>query len=113
MLKKGTITTHRQLLTACWAADVEALDQAVRGFATVRDVKNDCGITFFEMDGDRSLHVNVIHRHKTATAKGWSGPASMDDGFVHNRTFVTAKPDLIVRDIRAMVFSPRLKASPA
>jgi hypothetical protein len=109
MLIKGTITTRRDLLTHCWSADVATVDEAVQKFAAVRDVTNDCGISFFEMEGDRSLHVNVCHRHKTATAKGWSGPATMDQGFVHNRTFTDGDPELIVRDIRSMVFSPRLK----
>lgn len=112
MLKIGAITTQQQLLTANWSADVQALDAAVRAFADVRDVKNDCGITFFEMDGDKALHVNVTHRHKTATARGWAGPASLNDGFVHNRTFAPALPQTIVRDIRAMVFAPRLKVRP-
>ena len=111
MLKPGTITTHRQLLTPCWADEVSALDEAVRGFARVRDVKNDCGVMFFEMDGDRALHVNVTHRHRTATAKGWSGPGQLEAGYVHNRTFTGANPDRIVREIRAMVFAPRLKVT--
>ena len=109
MLKTGAITTHQQLLTNNWSADVQELETAVRAFAEVRDVRNDCGITFFELDGDKGLHVNVTHRHKTATARGWDGPASLDVGFVHNRTFDPASPETIVRDIRAMVFSPRLK----
>ena len=112
MLKIGAITTRQRLLTANWSADVEALDAAVRGFARVREVRNDCGITFFEMDGDSALHVNVTHRHRTATARGWAGPASLKDGFVHNRTFVPASAQTIARDIRAMVFSPRLKVQP-
>ena len=113
MLKTGAITTQQHLLTRNWSADVQALDATVRAFADVRDVRNDCGITFFEMDGDSALHVNVTHRHKTATARGWAGPASVRDGFVHNRKFAPAAPEAIVRDIRAMVFSPRLKVRTA
>jgi len=112
MLKTGAITTQQRLMTTNWSADVQALDEAVRAFANVRDVKNDCGITFFEMRGDAALHVNVTHRHKTATARGWAGPASLNDGFVHNRTFAPDSSPTIMRNIRAMVFAPRLKVRP-
>lgn len=107
MERKAHITTKQQLLTACWTAEVHELEKAVGEFSTHRQVTNDCGVTFFEMAGDRELHVNVCHRHRTVSAKGWAGPGNTAEGFVHNRRFSAVAPQLIVRHLRAMVFAPR------
>ena len=63
-------------------------------------------MSFFEVAGDTDLHVNVTHRHETVGVKGWSGPANLPDGFVHNRRFQDR--EVILPHIRAMVFAPRI-----
>lgn len=102
------ITTKRKLLTSFWTADVEVLETAIGRFKTDSLLANDCQIVFFEIAGDGHLHVNVIHRHATMTVSGWAGPASLPDGFVHNRTFGDVQASQMIRHIRDMVFAPRI-----
>jgi hypothetical protein len=102
------ITTKHELLTGSWTADVDALEAAIGRFKTRRPLKNDCRVVFFEIVRDERLHVNVTHRHQTAAVRGWAGPASLPDGFVHNRTFDDASPARIVRHIRDVVFAARI-----
>jgi hypothetical protein len=101
------VTTTHRLLTYAWTADVEALETAVGRFTTERSLTNDCHVVFFEI-GDGRLHVNVTHRYQTRPVKGWAGPASLREGFVHNRTFADAAPGQMVRQIRDMVFAERI-----
>jgi hypothetical protein len=101
------VTTTRNLLTASWKADVQALESAVARFTLDRPLPNDCVVAFFEIAGDQHLHVNVTHRHQTTAVRGWAGPASLPEGFVHNRRFGDAPPGQMTRHIRDMVFADR------
>ena len=96
-----TITATHKLATESWTADVEVVETAIRRF---RSSSNDCQVRLFEVAGDRHLHVNVTHKSPTTTAPGWSGPASLPQGFVHNRRF-SEPTSQIVRHIRNMVFA--------
>ena len=98
--------THK-LLTGSWTADVEAVEAAVGRFTGKRPA-NDCKIALFEIADDDRLHVNVTHKYPTRSVRGWAGPASVLEGFVHNRTFGNTKPSGIVGHIRDMVFASRL-----
>ena len=101
-----TITTTHKLLTGSWTANVEALETAVGRFRTDQARSNDCHVTLFEMVRDGHLHVNVTHKHQTKSVPGWAGPASLPQGFVHNRRFSEAEPTgRIVRHVRDMVFA--------
>jgi hypothetical protein len=99
-------TTNNTLQSGYWSCDVTALEHAIGMLAATRPLTNDCRVSFFEVAGDTDLHVNVTHRHETVAVKGWSGPASMPDGFVHNRRFQDRQS--ILPHIRAMVFAERL-----
>jgi hypothetical protein len=101
-----TITTTHKLLTDTWTANVEALETAVGRFRADPAPSNDCHIVLFEMVRDRHLHVNVTHKYPTKSVPGWAGPASLPQGFVHNRTFSGTEPTgQIVRHVRDMVFA--------
>jgi hypothetical protein len=102
------ITTAQRLLTKAWTADVQALEGAIGRFTSGRRPTNDCRVVFFEIARDAHLHVNVTHRHETRTARGWTGPAALPEGFVHNRMFGDASPKQIVRTIRSMVFAAEI-----
>ena len=100
------ITTTHKLLTTSWTADVEAVETAVGRFRADHAPSNDCQIALFEIVRDGHLHVNVTHKHATKSAPGWAGPASLPQGFVHNRTFSGAQSTAqIVRHVRDMVFA--------
>jgi hypothetical protein len=102
----AAITTAHKLLTDSWTADVERIEMAVGRFTTDDATKNDCQIVCFEMIRDRHLHINVTHKYPTKNVRGWAGPASMPQGFVHNRTFGAAQTSRqIVRHVRNMVFA--------
>jgi hypothetical protein len=101
------ITTTQKLLTRLWTADVQQVEAAVGQFGAHRAVTNDCQIAFFEIDRDDQLHVNVTHKHATKSVHGWSGPAILASGFVHNRTFDGGRPRDIIGQIRRMVFAAR------
>lgn len=109
MTQNSHITTAHKLVTGSWNADVEALETAVGRFTANRLLANDCRVVFFEVAQDRHLHVNVTHRHQTRSVRGWAGPASMPEGFVHNRIFGKTSPNLMIRHIRDMVFAERVK----
>jgi hypothetical protein len=100
-------TTHR-LLTGSWTADVETLEAAVGQFKADGAMRNDCHVVFFEIVRDGHLHVNITHKYPTRTARGWAGPASLPEGFVHNRTFGDTQPSQMIRHIRDMVFAARM-----
>jgi hypothetical protein len=99
-------TTHK-LLTGSWTADVHVVEDAIGRFGPSRDVSNDCQVVLFEIVRDRHLHVNVTHKYATRTIPGWAGPAVLQSGFVHNRTFDDTTPSDIIRHIRRMVFAVR------
>ena len=105
-----TITTTHKLLTRSWTANVEDVETAVGRFRGAdHTLGNDCGVVLFEMVRDGHLHVNVTHKYPTKSAPGWAGPASLTQGFVHNRTFSDAQQiGQIVRHIREMVFASRI-----
>jgi hypothetical protein len=105
---RAQITTAHKLHTGSWTADVETLETAVGRFTENRPLTNDCRVVFFEVAQDRHLHVNVTHRHQTRAVRGWAGPASMPEGFVHNRTFAKTSPKRMIRHIRDMVFAERV-----
>jgi len=102
------ITITQNLLTSSWKAEVATLETAVGHFEVDHAVKNDCRVAFFEIARDGHLHVNITHRHPTRTPRGWAGPASLPQGFVHNRTFGDARPSQIIRHVREMVFASRI-----
>jgi len=101
----GRLTSTRKLLSASWAADVDAIETAIRCFKDEHPLAGDCEVAFFEIAADEKLHVNVTHRHMTKGVRGWAGPASTPDGFVTNRTFTTISTTRIVRHVRDMVFA--------
>ena len=103
------ITASNKLLTGSWTSVVEALERDLGRLAADRRVRtNDCRIVFFEIERDARLHVNVTHRHETMGVRGWAGPASLPQGFVHNRTFGGTQPNQIGRHIRDMVLAGRV-----
>jgi len=101
------VTTKHRLLTSAWTEDVETLETAIELFTANRPLANECHVAFFEIAGDRDLHVNVTHHHQTAAVRGWAGPARVPDGFVHNRRFGDTSSNTMIRQIRDMVFAPR------
>jgi hypothetical protein len=101
------ITTTQTLLTSSWTADVERMETAVGQFKAGA-MRNDCHVVCFEIVRDGHLHVNVTHKHPTRTVRGWAGPASLPQGFVHNRTFGDTQPSQIIRHVRDMVFAARI-----
>jgi hypothetical protein len=103
-----TVTTKHTLLTGCWKADVEALETTIRRFTADQPLTNNCHVVLFEIGRDGDLHVNVTHRYLTRPVRGWAGPGSLAEGFVHNRVFNDTPPSRIVRHIRDMVFAARL-----
>ena len=102
------VTTKHSLLTSAWSADVKTMETAVGHFTTDRPRQNDCHVAFFEIARDGHLHVNVTHKYATRAVRGWAGPASVADGFVHNRTFGDTRPSQMLRHIRDMVFAARI-----
>jgi hypothetical protein len=102
------ITTTRNLLSVSWMGDIDALEKAIRRLTSRRRLTNNCSVALFELAGDRNLHVNVTHGHRTRAPRGWAGPAVLPQGFVHNRTFGEMPSNQIVRQIGEMVFSARI-----
>ena len=100
-----TITTTRKLLTNTWTQDVDNAENAIEAFHSDSWPANDCRVVFFEIAGDDHLHVNVTHKKRTPTESGWAGPASVPEGFVHNRRFGYAQARGMVRHIRNVVTS--------
>ena len=103
--RTGRLSSTRKLLSASWAADVDAIETAMWRFEDEHPLAGDCEVAFFEIAADEKLHVNVTHRHMTKGVRGWAGPASTPDGFVTNRTFTTISTTRIVRHVRDMVFA--------
>ena len=55
------ISARHTLLSDSWKADVEALEAAIERFQTDRHPTHKCRVVFFEIGGDKHLHVNVTH----------------------------------------------------
>ena len=103
--RTGRLSSKRKLLSASWAADVDAIETAMWRFENEHPLSADCEVAFFEIAADEKLHVNVTHRHPTKEIRGWAGPAQTTDGFVTNRTFATIPTPRIARHVREMVFA--------
>jgi hypothetical protein len=101
----GRLSSKRKLLSASWAADVDAIETAMWRFENRHPLAGDCEVAFFEIAADEKLHVNVTHRRRTKGIRGWAGPADTADGFVTNRTFDPMPTMRIVRHVREMVFA--------
>ena len=84
--RRATITNNTPAGSR-WNAEVQHLELAITRIARDRPVTNDCRISFFELAGDPDLHVNVTQESRTVPVIGWSGPAAVEGGFVHNRRF--------------------------
>jgi hypothetical protein len=102
------VTTSHALLSGVWRGNVQALETAVGRFKAERPLTNDCRVVFFEIPGDRQLHVNVTHRYATKAVAGWAGPGSVPSGFVHNRRFSDTQSSQVIHHIRNMVFAARI-----
>lgn len=111
--RRGTIRSSHRLLTSSWTTDVETFEAAVARFAADSPLGNDCHVAFFEIAGDRDLHVNVTHPYPTRVEHGWAGPGRQPDGFVYNRRFADAGPREIIRHIRNMVLAARDRSNGA
>jgi hypothetical protein len=105
----GRLSSTRRLLSASWAADVDAIETAMSRFEDGHPLAGDCQVAFFEIAADERLHVNVTHRHPTKEIRGWAGPASTPDGFVTNRTFSAVPTARIVRHLRDMIFAAQAR----
>jgi hypothetical protein len=79
--------TNNTFAGSRWNAEVQELELAIAQITRSRPVTNECRISFFEMTGDPDLHVNVTQESRTGPVIGWSGPAAVEGGFVHNRRF--------------------------
>jgi hypothetical protein len=101
------IRTTRNLLTDSWKADADLVEEAIARLGEKRAVTNDCHVALFEIVGDDHLHVNVTHKYTTRRVPGWSGPAVVRTGFVHNRLFGDVQLSEIIREIRQMVLAAR------
>jgi hypothetical protein len=106
--RKLAITTKQRLLTDSWTGDVDTVETAFEQLTANSPEAERCRVVFFEIVGDPRLHVNVTHQHQTRTALGWAGPASLPEGFVHNRRFEDIRPTEMIRQIREMVYAARL-----
>jgi hypothetical protein len=105
MERTGRLSSKRRLLSASWAADVDAIEAVMWRFEDGHPLASDCEVAFFEIAADEKLHVNVTHGRQTKEVRGWAGPASTPDGFVTNRTFTAIPRTRIVRHVRDMVFA--------
>jgi hypothetical protein len=101
-------TVRHKLLTDSWTTAVEILETAVEKFTSERPLLNPCRVVFFEIAGDGQLHVNVTHQQETIAVKGWAGPGRLPDGFVHNQRFDDAPTREILRQVREVVYAPRV-----
>jgi hypothetical protein len=101
------LTTHA-LLTEAWTGQVQTIELAIRRFKPDHSSTNDCEVVFFEIPGDRQLHVNVTHKYPTKGVAGWAGPGSVPSGFVYNRRFSDTRTGQLTRHIREMVLAARV-----
>ena len=64
-----------------------------------------CRVTFFEVEGDQDLHVNVTRRSARGGVHGWAGPGTTSGGSVYNRTFSRMPRYQVLRQIKDVVFA--------
>ena len=102
------ISARHHLLSESWTADVEAVESAIGDFRADGTPPNHCEVVFFEIAGDRHLHVNVTHRYPTKPVSGWAGPGKMSNGYIHNRRFADTAQSEIIRHVREMVLASRI-----
>ena len=105
LAKAPAITAGHALLTAAWTTEVSSLEAAL-GRITDARIGNDCRVTFFEVEGDQDLHVNVTRQYATDGVNGWSGPGTTPGGLVYNRTFTRMPRYQVLRQIRNVIFAP-------
>jgi hypothetical protein len=98
-------TANNTSVHGCWHTEVDRLELAIARLVANRPVPSACLVSFFEVPGDSQLHVNVTHDRQTVPVSGWSGPAALPDGFVHNRRFEDHQS--ILPHVREMVFAER------
>jgi len=91
-----------------WNAEVQQLELAIAQMTRTRPVTNECRISFFELAGDPDLHVNVTQASRTVPVIGWSGPAAIEGGFVHNRRFRDERA--VLGRIRDVMFAARVSS---
>lgn len=96
-------TVNNTSVHSRWHTDVARLEVAISQL-TGR-VASATVVSFFELPSDTQLHVNVTHAHQTVAVKGWTGPAVLPSGFVHNRRFDDRQR--ILPHIRQMIFAER------
>ncbi len=101
----GTTSTNHTHRHGDWTAEVETLKIGIVQLTENRPMGNECRVSFFEVAGDSDLHVNVTHKYRTVGVTGWSGPATLSEGFLNNRRFQAQDP--ILQHIRNMVFAAR------
>ena len=86
-MKKPPLTINHTPVHGMWTGEVTRLQASLAHLAGKRMPVSRCEVSFFEVPGDRDLHVNVIHEREPVAVKGWSGPAAVQNGFVLNRRF--------------------------
>ena len=96
-------TVNNTSVHSRWHTDVARLEVAI--LQLTGRVASPSVVSFFELPSDSQLHVNVTHAHQTVTVKGWTGPAVLPNGFVHNRRFDDG--ERILSHIRQMIFAER------
>ena len=96
-------TVNNTSVDSRWHTDVARLEVAI--LQLTGRVAGATVVSFFELPSDSQLHVNVTHAHQTVAVKGWTGPAVLPNGFVHNRRF--ADGQRILPHIRQMIFAER------
>jgi hypothetical protein len=99
------ITANHTLLTGAWNVDVKALEEALGRLAIDPGAAADCRVTFFEVAGDRHLHVNISHQSAMAAVNGWTGPATTADGVIYNRIFDHMPRYQLLRQLKQMIFA--------
>ena len=97
--------TTRHAVHGMWTPEVTRLQASLARLTALRAPSSPCVVSFFQVENDRDLHVNVIHERQTVSVKGWSGPAAIPDGYVLNRRFHTQ--DGILSQVEAVVFADR------
>jgi hypothetical protein len=100
--------TNHTVAGGRWNADIHHFERAIERITARRPLTNACRISFFELAGDPDLHVNVTQQLKTVPVIGWSGPAAVEGGFVHNRRFRDDRG--VVGRIQDVIFAPRPQA---
>jgi hypothetical protein len=102
---KPAIAASHALLTGAWTVYVKAMEEALGRLGMDRGAAEDCRVTFFEVAGDRHLHVNITRRSATVAVNGWAGPATTADGVVYNQMFDRMPRYQLLRQLKHMIFA--------